>query len=522
MRTTYGPLLASLAALATAAPLGTTWAAEPTAPVANPPDEASLPPEQRLERRLERAEQRIRELEARLERSEAAQAAAAEPATHAAAASALPAEAPVSQPADRSPALQVAAHAAPPPRALTVTAVDGSNTLRLRGNVAIDWREFTDAATPASASMFLARRVRPVVEGVLAGNYAYRLAPDFGSGRATIQEAWVSGRINDWLSLQFGKFKTPVGLERLQSDQFVRFNELGLPSALEPGRDFGLQASGNLAHDTLSYALGYFGGTVDGSGSENNTNPDLDNDGKRDLAGRLFFKPFSSDGDSLLQGFGFGIGATYVNATGIAGTTTSTLLPGGYRTPGQQAMFTYRGDLADTTPINEATIASGVRRRLAPQAQYYRGPFGLIGQYTMVTQQVQRTDGTGLRTGTLGHHAWLVGGSWFLTGEDAASETFTPYSLFVPGRPGTGAVELVARVHGLRTDDASFAGGSSSFADPATSVRGARAWGAGLNWYLTGTFKLQFNYEVTQFSGGAPGGDRPAERVAITRASLIY
>jgi phosphate-selective porin OprO and OprP len=521
MRTTYAPLLASLAALATAAPLGTALAAEPAAPATHPPDDASLSPEQRLERRLERAEQRIRELEARLERNEAAQA-AADPAAHANAASALPAETQVAPVADRSPAQQVAARAVPPPRAITVTAADGSNTVRLRGNVAIDWRQFSDSATPASASMFFARRMRPVIDGVMAGTYAYRLAPDFGSGRATLQEAWISGRVNDWLSLQFGKFKTPVGLERLQADQFVRFTELGFASALEPGRDFGLQASGNLARGTLIYALGYFDGTADGTGSDSNTNPDLDNDGKRDLAGRLFLKPFANDGDSLLQGLGFGIGATYVNATGVAGATTNTLLPGGYRTPGQQAMFTYRGDLIGTSAINEATIAAGVRRRLAPQAQYYRGPFGLIGQYTMVTQQVQRTDGTGLRTGTLGHHAWLVGGSWFLTGEDAASETFTPYSLFVPGRPGTGAVEVVARVHGLRTDDASFAGGASSFADPAASIRAARAWGAGLNWYLTGTFKLQFNYEVTQFSGGAPLGDRPTERVAITRASLIY
>lgn len=520
MRTTYAPLLASLAALATAAPSGMALAAEPAAPASHPPDDASLSPEQRLEQRLERAEQRIRELEARLERNEAAQAAAAAADTtaHAAVASALPAEAPVAHPEDRSPGQQAIA----PPRALTVTTADGSNTIRLRGNVAIDWRQFTDPATPASASMFFARRVRPVVEGVLAGNYAYRIAPDFGAGRATLQEAWVSGRLNDRLSLQFGKFKTPLGLERLQADQFVRFTELGLPSALEPGRDFGLQASGNLARDTLSYALGYFDGTADGTGSENNTNPDLDTDGKRDLVGRLFLKPFSNDGDNPLHGLGFGIGASYVNATGVAGTATNTLLPGGYRTPGQQAMFSYRGDLASSPAIDEATIAAGVRRRLAPQAQYYRGPFGLIGQYTMVTQQVRRTDGSGVRTGTLGHHAWLVGGSWFLTGEDAASETFTPYSLFVPGRPGTGAVELVARVHGLRFDDGSFAAGASSFADPAASVRAARAWGAGLNWYLTGTFKLQFNYEVTQFSGGALVGDRPTERVAITRASLIY
>jgi phosphate-selective porin len=115
-----------------------------------------------------------------------------------------------------------------------------------------------------------------------------------------------------------------------------------------------------------------------------------------------------------------------------------------------------------------------------------------------------------------------VAGSWFLTGEEAAAETFTPRSLFTPGRPGTGAIELVARVHAIRFDDAAFAGGAGSFADPANSVLAARAWGAGFNWYLNGNFKLQFNYEVTQFTGGSPTGDRATERVAITRAALLF
>jgi phosphate-selective porin OprO/OprP len=523
MRTTLAPVMAMLASFAAWAPMGVATAAG-TAPAATgQAADHSQALEQRLEQRLERAEQRIRELEARLERSEAAQAAATGQPTN-------PPAAPASQLAAETPAATVAvgpagpaamAVAAPPPRAVTITTADGSNTVRLRGNVAIDWRQFDDAGTPASASMIFARRLRPVIEGVMAGTYEYRLMPDFGSGRATLQEGWVSARLNDWVSLQFGKFKSPLGLERLQKDQFVRFAELGLPSVLEPGRDFGLQASGSLHNGTVNYAVGYFDGTLDGNGSEANTSPDLDTDGKRDWVGRLFLQPFAADHDSPLQGLGLGIGASYVNTTGVAGSTTSSLLPT-YRTPGQQGMFSYRGDIAGTTTINESTIAAGVRRRIAPQAQYYVGPLGLIGQYTLLTQQVQRAGGTGVTSGTLGHHAWLLAGSWFLTGESAASETFTPFSPFVPGRPGTGAVELVARIHGLRTDDASFAGGANSFSDPATSIHAARAWGAGVNWYLNGTFKLQFDYEVTQFTGGAGGGDRPTERVAITRASLIY
>jgi phosphate-selective porin OprO/OprP len=522
MRTTYAPLMATLATLASLAAGGPlALAAEGVAA-----SEATLTPAERLEQRLERAEQRIRELEARLERAEATRSAGNDHDSDQArsGASAQPAISTATAAAGSPPA---SARGSPPPRAVTVTATDGSNTVRLRGNVAIDWRQFGDSGTPAGASMIFARRVRPVVEGVLAGNYEYRLMPDFGSGRASLVEAWVDAHLTPSLALQFGKFKSPLGLERLQKDQFVRFTELGLPSDLEPGRDFGLQASGSLQGGTVNYALGWFDGTLDGSGSESNTNPDLDSDGKRDLVGRLFLQPFNSDRDSLLQGLGFGIGASYVNATGVAGSGASTLLPA-YRSPGQQGIFYYRGSAAGAAsaavqvPPSEATIAAGLRRRLAPQAQYFIGPFGLIAQYTMVTQQVQRTSGSGLASGMLGHHAWLVAGSWFLSGEQAAAETFTPRSLFTPGRPGTGAIELVARVHAIRFDAAAFAGGAGSFADPANSVLAARAWGAGFNWYLNGNFKLQFNYEVTQFTGGAATGNRPAERVAITRAALLY
>lgn len=519
MRTSYAPIMALLAALATLATASAPARADQVqATPAGQPGEASLTPEQRIEQRLERAEQRIRELEARLEKAEAAGAAIAAREPEPAAGGANPAI----ESADSAPGPATAVRAAaPPPRAVTVAAADGSNTVRLRGNLAIDWREFSDRGTPASASLIFARRVRPVVEGVLAGNYEYRLMPDFGLGKSVLMEAWVEAHVAPWLSLQFGKFKTPLGLERLQKDQFVRFTELGLPSDLEPGRDFGLQASGALLGGTVNYALGYFDGALDGTGSESNTNPDLDSDGKRDWVGRLFLQPFNNLPGSALQGLGFGIGASYTNASGVADTSTSSVLPI-YRTPGQQPMFAYRGDIASTPMLNEATIASGLRRRLAPQAQYYSGPFGMIAQYTALTQEVQRASASGRASASLGHHAWLVAGSWFLTGEEAASENFTPLSTFVPGQPGHGAVELVARVHGIHFDEAAFAGGASSFADPASAVRAARAWGAGVNWYLNGNFKLQFNYEVTKFNGGAASGDRPSERVAITRASLIY
>jgi len=452
-----------------------------------------------LEERLQQAEARLKVLERRLELADEATATAAK-------------AAPVVKAAPSGFALQSA---------------DGASVIKLRGNLAIDGRAFLDSNTPASADTFLLRRVRPYIEGTIGGIYDFRFMPDFGGGRSVVQDAYVNARFSPTFALQAGKFKGPVGLERLQPDQYNRFLELGLPSNLVPNRDLGVQVSGSVAGGVLSYAVGAFDGVADGSSTDGNTTPDLDTDGKRDWEGRLFSLPFAQSDAFALRGLGFGVGASYVNSTGVAtssatAVTTNPLLPG-YRTPGQQSLFSYRGDTASTAAINEATVAAGVRRRVSPQLYYYVGPFGLLGEYAQVTQQVRRQiDATTTRYGSLQHSAWQVSASWFLTGEEAAYAAFTTRSSFLPGKPGSGAIELVARVQGIHFDDDAFSGGATSFANPASSVRKADALGFGLNWYLSQNFKWQLNYEVTRFTGGAASGDRPDERAALTRFALIF
>jgi phosphate-selective porin OprO/OprP len=357
--------------------------------------------------------------------------------------------------------------------------------------------------------------------------YDFRFMPDFGNGRAIVQDAYINARFKPWFALQAGKFKGPVGLERLQPDPYNRFMELGFPSALVPNRDLGVQVSGSVLKGALSFAAGFFDGVADGASTDANASPDVDNDGKRDWEGRVFALPFVNSDNYALRGFGVGIGGSYVNSTGVAtsaatAVTTTSLLPG-YRTPGQQLLFSYRGDTASTATINEATIADGVRRRLSPQMYYYYGPVGLIGEYAEVSQQLRRQiDATTIRRGTVEHKAWQFSASWFLTGEEAAYASYTPRSSFLPGKPGTGAWELVARFQSIDFDAAAFAGGNDSFASPTTAVSAAKAIGMGVNWYLNQNFKLQFNYEVSQFTGGATSGDRPDEQAALTRFSLVF
>ena len=58
---------------------------------------------------------------------------------------------------------------------------------------------------------------------------------------------------------------------------------------------------------------------------------------------------------------------------------------------------------------------------------------------------------------------------------------------------------------------------TTQLANPSQSAREAREIGVGLNWYLNRNIKVQLNYEVTHFDGGAGIGDRSTEKVFLAR-----
>lgn len=403
----------------------------------------------------------------------------------------------------------------------SIQSADNKNVIKLKGNFQLDGRWFSDQATPTTANTWLLRRVRPYIEGTVNGNYDFRLMPEFAGGRAIILDAYVAARLQPWAVIQAGKFKSPVGLERLQPDQYTRFLELGFPSSLAPNRDIGLQFSGAVFNGALNYAVGYFNGTTDGSSTDNNSpTADVDNDGKKDIAVRLFSHPFLNSDNFYLRGLGLGIAGSTVNSTG---SVTNTLLPS-YRTPGQQALFAYRANSATGTTPNNATYADGDRTRIAPQAYYYLNRLGVIAEYTRVSQDVSRQISAATKASDkVDVEAWQVSASFFLTGEEASYNSFTPGSTFSIGKSGWGAWEVVARYHELKIGDVAFADGANSFADPATQPRKASAIGVGVNWYLNQNVKWQLNYEVTHFDGGAAaGGDRNDERAILTRFALVF
>lgn len=407
------------------------------------------------------------------------------------------------------------------PKGFSIASQDNANVIRFRGLVHYDGRYYLDDAALGGSDSWRLQRVRPTLEGTLYNFVDFRLMPDFGQGRNVIQDAWVTGRFRPDFQVTAGKFKSPVGLERLQSASDIRFQDRGYPTLLAPNRDLGLQVGGNFLKDAATYQVAFLNGSNDGGSSETFSDADVNDD--KEWALRLFSHPFVNSGNFYLRGLGLGVAGT---VTDQKGGNTQTLLPS-FRTPAGQTFFSYRGAAAASgaTPAANATIQDGDRIRITPQFYWYAGSFGLLGEYINVKTDVSRqaTTADPVRRDTLDNRAWQVQLSWFATGEEESYKGFTPNSVFTLGGPGWGALEFVGRYQELEVDEAAFDGGALSFADPAKSASAARSLGVGANWYLNQNVKVAVEYEHTSFDGGAAGGaDLDDENALLTRVQLSF
>jgi phosphate-selective porin OprO/OprP len=380
----------------------------------------------------------------------------------------------------------------------SIKSADGKYSIRFRGYVQSDGRFYPSSESVPAVDNLLIRRARPIIEAAVGRYFEFRLMPDFGGTTPAIFDAYWDGKFAPQFTVRAGKFKPPIGLERLQSATDIAFAERGLPTNLVPSRDIGLQVSGDISEGLLAYQVGVFNGV-----------PDLANGGDdlsdaKDFAARVFVQPFKS---GSFRPLGLGI----AGSSGIErGTTASSGLPS-YRTPGQQTFFRYNSSA--TTPANNV-YADGKRVRLSPQGYYYTGPLGLMGEYVISWNEVTRAG----VTAELEHTSWQTVGSFFLTGEKAGFRSPTPKKPFDLTEGGLGAVELVARYGELSLDEASF----PTYATITSSAQKARALGVGVNWHFTRAVKVGLDYERTTFAGGAATGDRPAENAVIGRFQTSF
>jgi phosphate-selective porin OprO and OprP len=400
----------------------------------------------------------------------------------------------------------------------SMASAKGDFALQLKGVLQVDSRTFFDNPATIGNDGLLLRRARPILQGTVYRDFDFLFVPDFAPVNGpTIFDAYANYRYSPALQFQAGKFKMPVGLEQLQADKDILFNERSLVTDLVPNRDLGFELHGDPFDGRVSYAAGLFNGSTDGGNSQN-----VDFATDRAFAGRLFFQPFKKSSAEALQGFGFGAAGSYetMATTNIAGlpSTTGGTLPG-YFTDGQEQFFAYN-------PAKGVVVAQNNHWRLSPQAYYYYGPFGLLGEYAISDQNVKRAGVAPFSSAHLQNKAWEISAGWVLTGEDAAfAGGVIPRHSFNPIHGEWGALQLVGRYARLSIDPDTF----PLYANPATSASSASAWSVGLNWYLNRNVMVKTSFSHTTFEGGGGAGtSAPAsvtqkpENVLFTRVQLAF
>jgi len=368
---------------------------------------------------------------------------------------------------------------------------DGTVQIRLRGYAHLDGRFFPGDDAGTSVDTFLLRRVRPILQGTLARHFDFRIMPDFGRGVVELLDAYVDVNYSRKARVRIGKFKSPLGLERLQTRTALPVVELSYPTFIVPNRDLGILLEGELAEGVVSYAAGVVNGAPDGG------NSDVDMSDGKDLVGRVFVSPFTR-GRGPLRRLGLGI-------AGSTGTQRGPLPS--YRSAGQVSVI---GILAGVE-------ADGARTRVAPQGSFFAGPVGLVSELTRSESWVKNKDGVRSK---LRAQAWQVTATVALTGEKESFDGLRPARPFDPGKGQWGAFELAARVEGLELGREAA---DASLVDPAKSVKKACSWTAALTWHLNRNVKEVVDYTRTTFTGGAPGGgDRPAESALFVRTQISF
>ena len=385
------------------------------------------------------------------------------------------------------------------PQGFFIRSKDNSYNLRIGGYMQADGRFYLSEPKP-TGSEFLIRRLRPYFEGTVGKYYDFRFMEDFGQGTTILEDAYAD--IHYWpeFRLRVGKFKEPVGLERLEEDRALKFVERGLPTDLVPDRDLGFNFHGDLFAQRVEYALGLFNGTAD-----NTATADGDNNDGKDFAARIFVHPFGDTSLEYVRQLGFGIAGTY-------GDERSTTIDSSYKSTGQNVFFSYA----------KGVVAAGPRYRISPQADYYWKSFGLLGEFVQNTQRLLLPPSTGkaAHPRTISNQAWQLAATYLLTGEDATYGQVKPRRNFDPIGGGIGAWEVVARIDDLQIDRDVYKYGLAS---ASTSSREAFEWALGVNWYLNPNVKMQFDYEHTGFRyGAAKGHDRPDESAVLSELQLQF
>ncbi|SMF94262.1 phosphate-selective porin OprO and OprP [Methylomagnum ishizawai] len=510
---------------------------------------------------------------------------------------------------------------ADPSTGFRIKSASGDHQLFLRGYVQTDGDFFMDdkhsnavgvglnasgqpnpiqQGTGLGTDKFWVRRARLQTGGTLFKYNDFLVGVDFGQGQARLFDAYMDMHYFPFASLSVGKQRGPVGLERALTATNLVFAERAYVSEIVPNREIGAMLHGEFGYpgykpqyrgpnnlaNFFTYQVGVYNGTLDNQAVQNVDTTSFDN---KAFEGRLFAHPFQHTGIAALDGLGLGFAGTYATPTRqgnmpsllsvgqntiLSYATGTTLTGSSVATAATQSNTPATGQTTTTTTTTtsstafSAALSNGEQYHIAPQGYWYWGPFGLMAEYALSSQDlaVQQTDSTTTAVKTdvkstvapnttrttskttttvaagqpvtvnqtrQNNQAWHVSLSYVLTGEDNTFMGVKPSHNFNPFEGQWGAFQIGTRWTELDIDKDTFKNfGTGSkpvylFADPRASVQHATTWGISTSWWLNQNTKIMADYEQTYFQGGAVNSakqvvDRPMEKVFFTRFQLSY
>jgi phosphate-selective porin OprO/OprP len=383
--------------------------------------------------------------------------------------------------------------------------------LRITGQIQADYRAFVEQADGVDVDSFFLRRARLGIEANMYQYYEFRFLPDYGQGKAVIQDAYMNVHYWDEFQFEVGKFKQPVSYEQLIQDRFVPTMERSLIDQLVPQRDEGVMVHGQkLFGNRLDYAIAVSNGEING---------DFDTNEHKDVNARVAVRPWHDEEDCdwpLLQWLQFGV-------SGGFGVEQEPIAPNILRTPATVPWFQF----------NSTVQAAGVRSRLTPEVSYFFHSLGMAAQYYHEEQEVRPgiSKAQFPRLEEVRYDGFYYLFTYLLTGEERTtySEAVTPLRPFNPSCPfhSPGAWELVARVSRLDLNDGVFTPGPAQLANPRLFSRGATEMTLGYNWYLNKWVRMQFNWEHAWFDDPVQLGSSPRNLTIdsdtlMTRFQIIF
>ena len=335
---------------------------------------------------------------------------------------------------------------------------DGDFKLKIGGRLHADWT-FADADDSLESafgeigdgSEF--RRARLYLSGLLYGNVEFKLQYDFASGDADVKDAYIGFKDTPVGNLRIGHIKEPFSLDELTSSKYLAFLERGLPNALAPSRNTGIQLSDRIG-ERFTWAVGAFRES-DGLGLS-------EGDGKLNLTGRVTGLPIYLDSGRRLLHLGLGLSHKDLGEADFR----LRQRPEAHQTP----RFVDTGSLA-----TDANLLANL------ELAVISGPFWASAEYLSAD-----VDAPLLGDPSFG--GYTVEAGYFLTGEHRpykpSAATFSrvrPKRNFARGGGG-GAWEIAVRASSLDLSDAGVDGGEmDNFA-------------LAVNWYVNPASRVALNF----------------------------